>query len=191
MQYATLYSFCRYRAGVFTASFRIPLSSSLYFSLHELQSCIPVQDFLFKQNNWNSKCVDEGILIILEMSLHLVQDVHNWSWCKKKKKKKGTFDVLTSFSWISNSEHDSRGHLENIGKMWRHRWKECKRYQGRGWWKSKWCDSTITRRESETEEAGKKKKRESVNKVMTHTTMLLVPLCSLNKKEFTSKVLTF
>lgn len=37
----------------------------------------------------------------------------------------------------------------------------------------------------------KKKKRESVNKVMTHTTMLLVPLCSLNKKEFTSKVLTF
>lgn len=52
-------------------------------------------------------------------------------------------------------------------------------------------DSTITRRESETEEAGKKKKRESVNKVMTHTTMLLVPLCSLNKKEFTSKVLTF
>lgn len=36
-----------------------------------------------------------------------------------------------------------------------------------------------------------KKKRESVNKVMTHTTMLLVPLCSLNKKEFTSKVLTF
>lgn len=52
-------------------------------------------------------------------------------------------------------------------------------------------DSTITRRESETEEAGKKKKRESVNKVMMHTTMLLVPLCSLNKKEFTSKVLTF
>lgn len=143
--------------------------------------------FFFKQNYWNSKCVDEGSLIILEMSLHLVQDVQNWSWCKKTKTKT-TFDVL-SCSWISNLEHDSRGHLKNTGIMWRHRWKECKRYQGRGWWKWKWCDSTITRRESEIEEA--RKKRERVNKVIMHTTVLIVPLCSLNKKEFTSEVLTF